>query len=236
MTILTRAAKGSELDYTEVDQNFTELRDRPTGDVRPKTKGIGTKIDLASPTWPWRDLEGFILPREAGVGSPTLLVFRGGAVREYAFAANDQIDCRFHIPHDYVPDSDLFLHVHWGHNGTNISGSLVVNFAATYAKGHNQADFSAEIAPILSVSTPNIATVPQYRHRIDEIQLSAVSPSATQLDSNDIEVDGLILLNVKTATIPSITGGAAKPFIFYVDLHYQSTGLGTKAKSPDFWT
>jgi hypothetical protein len=26
------------------------------------------------------------------------------------------------------------------------------------------------------------------------------------------------------------------PFLHYVDIHYQSTGIGTKQKSPPFWT
>jgi hypothetical protein len=38
-------------------------------------------------------------------------------------------------------------------------------------------------------------------------------------------------------TIPTITGGATtNPFIFTGDIHYQSTGLPTVQKRPDFYT
>jgi hypothetical protein len=36
-------------------------------------------------------------------------------------------------------------------------------------------------------------------------------------------------------TIPTITGGAAKPFGFYLDLHYQCDRYSTPQKSPDFY-
>lgn len=204
--------------------------------VLDKASLHGLKVDFTTPTFPYRDLEGMVLPRETGPGNPTLSVFRGGNVREYAFAANDAIDCRFHIPHDYLMGSDLFLHAHWGHNGTTISGNMVMTCAATYAKGHNQAAFPAEVAPVISVATPNIATIPRWQHRIDEVQVSVAGGSATQLDTNNIEPDGLILLNLRTTTIPTITGGTPnQPYIFMVDLHYQSTGIGTKNKAPNFY-
>jgi hypothetical protein len=107
----------------------------------------------------------------------------------------------------------------------------------TYAKGHNQANFSTEINPTITVSTPDIATIPRYRHRVDEIQLSAASPSASQLNSSLIEVDGLLLVHFDVTTIPTITGGSPnEPTILTIDLHYQSTGIGTKQKAPPFWT
>lgn len=39
---------------------------------------------------------------------------------------------------------------------------------------------------------------------------------------------------IASTTVPTVTGGSF--FIHYVDIHYQSTNLGTKQKSPDFWT
>ena len=238
MAIITRAGKGSELSFIELDTNITDLRDRPDGVVRPKTKGWGTKVDLTTPTYPWRDLEGHVNPREAAPNQATLEIYAGN-IREWAFASGDVSDNRFHIPHDYVPGSDLFIHVHWSHIGTAISGSIVFTIYHTYAKGHQQAIFTAEKTLVLTVPTPNIATIPQYQHNISEIQLSAASPTASQIDSDDIEVDGLILTNVGVATIPTITGSLGninRPFIHAIDIHYQSTEIGTKGKSPDFWT
>jgi hypothetical protein len=204
--------------------------------ILPKTAGRGMKVDVASPTFPWKDLIGDVSPKFSGVGAPVRAAFRAGSVANWFYAANDLLDLIFHVPHDYLPGSDLFIHLHWGHNGTAISGSLNVDFHTTYAKGHNQANFGAEITAALAVSTPDIATVPQYRHRVDEIQLSAASPTAGQLDTDDIEVDGLILITAVVTAIPTITGGTTnKPAFFTADIHYQSTGVGTKNKAPNFY-
>lgn len=197
-------------------------------------KGDGT-VDFEVPVW--KDLIGDITPKTSGPGAPTLTAFRGGNVRGFAYSAGDDGDCVFHIPHDYKPGSDLFVHLHWAHNGTAISGNLVVGLSVTYAKGHAQAIYAAEINPNITVATPNIATVPQYSHRIDEIQLSAAAPTASQLDSALIEPDGIILLHFDVTTIPTITGGTPnEPFILTLDLHYQSTYVGTKNKVPNFYS
>jgi hypothetical protein len=239
MAIITRSAKGSELSFNELDTNITDLRDRPDGVVRPKDKGWGTKVDLASPTYPWRDLEGNVTPRASAPNAATLEVFRDN-VREWAFAAGDVSDNSFHIPHDYVPGSDLYFHVHWSHTGTSISGSLVFTLNYMYAKGHNQAAFPAQTVLTFPTISPTIGTHPQYQHIITEVQLSAAAPAAGQIDSDIIEVDGLILANFVVTTIPTIGSPAgasvARPYIHHIDLHYQSTEIGTKGKAPDFWT
>lgn len=203
----------------------------------PKEQNSGFKIDPASPGFGWADIEGMIRPDPSGANRPDLATYQG-SVRDYAYSAGDKIDMVFHLPHDYVMGSDLYFHVHWSHIGTAISGSLILDYHVTYSKGHNQANFSAPVSPTQTVSTPDIATVPQYRHRVDEFQLSASSPSASQLDTDDLEVDGIIVASLIVDTIPTITGGTTnEPFIHTLDLHYQTTGVrGTKSRSPDFWT
>lgn len=195
--------------------------------------GHGIKIDVVSPTFPWRDLLGPIVPKATGVGSPTRRQYAGGNVNDYSFALNDVADFDFHIPHDLVPGSDLFIHVHWSHNGTDISGTAEFTFYHQYAKGHNQEIFSSEKNVVTSFSTVDITTTPRYRHRIDEVQLSTSGGSASMLDSDAIEVDGLILGQLKLTTLPTITGGFL--FVHTVDIHYQSTNVGTKNKVPSFW-
>jgi hypothetical protein len=206
--------------------------------VLPKTSGVGIKVDDSTPTYGWKDLIGRIEPRDGGSTAPSLEVYRGGQVREWAFGLNDEVDLQFHMPHDYAPGTDVFVHVHWSHNGTAISGSLVCNFYSTWAKGFGQSGqiFGSEVNTTLTISTPDVATIPQYSHRVDEIQLSAATPTANQLNTNDFEVDGLFLINMKTTTIPTISGGTTAPFIHHVDIHYQTTNMPTKGKAPNFYT
>ena len=204
------------------------------GLVFPKTSGAGIKVDTDAPVFPWMDIIGSIRPKAIGAGSPARSVYQGN-IQQYKFVLNDTIDCEFHLPHDYVPGTDLYLHVHWSHTGTTITGDAVFTHYTTYAKGHNQAPFPAEVTNTLTWATTNIATTPQYQHRIEEIALSAVGGTTTVLNTTNLEADGLILTNVKLTTLPTLGGGGGL-FIHFIDIHYQSTGIGTKNKAPDFWT
>ncbi len=200
-----------------------------TGIVIAKDTGHGIKVDPSAPTWGWKDLIGNIVPKASGVGAPTRTAYRGN-IFDYAFIANDIADLNFHIPHDYAPGTDMYAHVHWSHNGTDISGNAGFTFYYAYQKGHNQGNFPADSNVVITYNTTNIATTPQYRHRVDEVQLS----TSGQLGGVDIEVDGLILGAIKLTTLPTITGGSL--FIHTVDIHYQSTQVATKNKAPNFYT
>jgi hypothetical protein len=206
-----------------------------TGDiVIAKASGIGIKVDTDIPTFGWRDIIGKVIPKATGAGSPTRAVYIGGQLGQYAFVAGDAYDMEFHIPHDYLPGSDIYIHIHWSHNGTSISGDAVFDFYYSYAKGHNQSNFAAEKNLTITYATTDITTTPQYRHRVDEIIMSGPSATATLMDRDDIEIDGLILMTVKLTTLPTI-GGGGKLFIHTSDIHYQSTNMATKQRAPNFY-
>ena len=202
------------------------------GVVLPKTSGYGIKVDTAAPTFGWQDLLGNIT-NAGGANKPTRTTYRGG-IDQYLFSAGDEAILEFHIPHDYVPGTDIYLHVHWSHISTLVTGGTVTFTAeSTYAKGHNQAPFSAPATGTF-VGT---ASTTQYQHILSETQYSASAPAGLQLDTDDLEVDGVILVRLEMTTNNITSSGAVPdPFIHYVDVHYQSTGIGTKANAPDFYT
>ena len=107
-------------------------------------------------------------------------------------------------------------------------------FEISYAKGHNQAAFSV---PVVSTILQSASTT-QYQHMIAETQLSSPIPTSEQINSNIIEVDGIIMcrvyLNTNGMTVSG--GGVPEPFLHFIDIHYQSTNVATKNKSPDFWS
>jgi len=184
----------------------------------------------------WKDLVGSITVRGTGPTSPALSAYQGGNIDQFAFSAGDEVMVEFHIPHDYAPGTDLYLHFHWSHNGTAISGDMTWAADVTYAKGFNQANFPAAVSTSVTFATTDITTTPQYRHRVDEVQLSASSPSGSQIDTDDIEVDGVILMRVSASAIPTITGGSPnEPFLHFVDIHYQAGYIGTANKAPNFY-
>jgi hypothetical protein len=202
--------------------------------IVPKTSGEGIKVDTTTPTYPWADKEGTYLFNTAGLNAPTITVYRGGVTRALKFIASDRMDYQFHMPHDWAPGTDLYIHVHWSHNGTAITGNASFQFDYTYAKGHNQANFPAEKQQTITYATTDIATTPQYRHRIEETQLSDATGSGNYLNRGDLEVDGLVIGSLTLTALPTITAGSL--FVHFIDLHYQSTGIGTKAKVPNFYT
>lgn len=217
-----------------IEASFTK-----DGIILENAAGTGIKVDVDTPVYPWRDLEGLIYPDPANPSAaPTVAAFLTGLFA-YAYSDGDQCHFSFHIPHDYVPGTDLFLHVHWAHNATGVAANtLTWAFKMSYAKGFAQDLFDAPISPSITYPMVNLTTTPQYQHKVTEIQLSAASPTAAQFDSDDIEVDGLII-GTMTMGIPaaSFTGGTPDEaiYIFTIDLHYQSTGVGTKGKAPSFY-
>lgn len=199
--------------------------------VLPKDGGYGIKVDTSSAGFPWHDMIGNVSIRGIGGKDPAYNVYRGG-IRGYQFSVNDEVFIEFHIPHDYAPGTDLYLHFHWSNKDSRVTGGTVTWGAeVSYAKGHDQAAFSSPI----TATVVGTASDTQYQHIITEFQLSAASPSATQLDSDIIEVDGLILMRAYLSA-NNLTGFADEPFLHFVDIHYQSTNIGTKQKAPPFWT
>lgn len=218
------------------------IDDTPIGQTTPQSAkfiavGLGAQpsggIDLDG-SFGWRDIIGKVIPKAVGAGSPVRSAYMGGQLGQYAFVAGDAYDMEFHIPHDYVSGTDLHIHLHWSHNGTAIIGDVAFDMYHSYAKGHDQADFSAEKNLTLTYSTVSIGETPQYRHRIDELIMSGPEATATLMSRGEIEPDGLVLMTVRVTTLPTI-GGGGKLFIHTCDIHYQSTNIATKNKAPNFY-
>jgi hypothetical protein len=185
----------------------------------------------------WKDILGGLTTKVTGPTAPTSTPYRGGNIDQFAFSAGDEAMIEFHLPHDYAPGTDIYLHFHWSHNGTAVSGNMTWGYDVSYAKGHDQAIFPAEVAGTVTYATVDIATTPQYQHMITELQLSATTPTGTQIDTDDLEVDGVVLARVYASAIPTITGGAPnEPFLHFVDVHYQASYIGTKNKAPNFYS
>ncbi|KKL25352.1 hypothetical protein LCGC14_2406170 [marine sediment metagenome] len=203
--------------------------------VVPKTAGVGFKVDNTTPTFGWRDLKGKVTQRNTGASKPTHTTYRD-TLAQFQFAAGKEEYFTYHIDHDHVPDSDIFLHVHWSHTSAQVNGgSLLIEYEMSYAKGFNQGAFPASV----SSTYLGIASITQYQHILSEIQVSAAAPNAaSEIDSNDLEPDGIIEARVRILenNITVSGGGVPDPFIHEADIHYQSTSMGTKQKGPDFYT
>jgi hypothetical protein len=202
--------------------------------ILSKTSGKGIKVDTTTPTFGWRDLLGDVFARNTGASKPTFAVYQD-TLREFQFAAGDEEYFKFHIPHDYVAGTDVFLHIHWSHTGALVTGGTITfEVETTYAKGHNQAAFHGS-ADGTFVGT---ASTTQYQHIISEVQLSDPTPVGLEIETGDLEPDGVIIMRIllDANAITVSGGGVPDPFIHFVDIHYQSTNIGTKDKVPDFYS
>ncbi len=234
MAVVTTISKGGQaLTVAEADNNMIELRDKPEGQVYPKEREIGIRVDTDSPDFGWHDMVGQLFTHDH-TGTPSEHVPYRGFIGAEQFDEGDEAFCSFHMPHDYLMGSPIYVHVHWSHISDKItSGSCTWGFDIMYAKGHDQAIFEE---PITIVVNQEASTQP-YKHLIAETVASDVGGSGTTLDTNELEVDGIIQLRLFLDSNDIVTSddSEAKPFAHFVDFHYQSTNLPTKNKSPNFW-
>jgi hypothetical protein len=189
---------------------------------------------------PWRDKEGLIRPNTANPATaPSLAVFQGN-IYAYQFAANDEFDLLFHMPHDWIIDSDLYIHLHWGHKDASVAAApnndLTWDFYATYADRNGSAPFAAFPAEVSGQFVDfgmTIANYPQYCHVVTEILLGRDGATGSPLFDFSVtpfDADGLILAHLKLNSPPT----GMQPFVFTADLHYQSDGSGDKNKDPNY--
>jgi hypothetical protein len=229
-----RGLKGSRLTSAEGDENTRMARDGDRLQI-PKAKGYGLRVGPDSDlSFGWHDLIGSLFINDyAAVNAPSFEIYRGG-IKQHRFAVNDEAQVSFHMPHDYLPDSDVFIHAHWSHDSDKvIGGSVTWGFELIYAKGHTQASFSQPIIVTELQYTSN----EQFMHMICEAPASITGGSANLIDSSILEVDGLIFGRTYLVAndLQTSDSSIVNPFLHTVDIHYQSTGAPTKRKSPNFW-
>lgn len=236
MAITLRGTKGSELTHAEMDNNLNELDKIPNGKTFPKTQNKGIKIDTDAPDYGWHDLHGIPLFNPDDPNKPAVNTFIGG-ISCSQFAESNQIVYRFHIPHDYAMGTDIFVHAHWSHNSNVVTGgSLTWAFEMAYAKGHQQVDSIFAPTTVTTSVVQNCETA-STAHHIAEASATIGGGSATQIDTALMEPDGLFLVRMYLDSNDITTSdlSTVNPFNFFVDLHYQSTGIPTKNREPNFW-
>ncbi|KKM15369.1 hypothetical protein LCGC14_1696770 [marine sediment metagenome] len=213
--------------------------------VIDKASGNGIYVDRDVPTFGFADLLGDQFTRNTGATKPTLTSYNG-VINAWKFAAGKEAYLSYHIGHDYVPSTDVHLHIHWSQKDSALvtGGTLVFKYTAIYAKGHNQVSGSTfEATPITATfSTIDLndgaSGLNIRQQHITEVTISGASATSALFDRDNFEPDGVIELtfemDVNNLTVSG--GGVPDPFIHFVDIHYQTTGIiGTKALKPDFY-
>jgi len=194
--------------------------------VVPKTSGVGMKVDTASPVFGYRDILGEIIVRGAGANDPSFTAYGATAQYAYSFSAGtmQQFWTVFHVPHDYVPGTDIYLPVHWSNAAAAPNtGNVVWGFQYSYARGYNQQAFTADATSTVTQACP--AT--RYQHNIAE---------TTAITIANMEVDGLLLVRVYRDAAAGGDTCTDAVFAHTADVHYQSTNMTTKGRNYPFYT
>lgn len=206
------------------------------GAVLDKTSGKGIRIDTAAPTFGWRDLLGDIFVKTVGANDPDYNDYASTGIHRYQFkntavteAFND-----FHISHDYVPGTEVHIHIHWSQTAIDTGGAEGVPgvakwyFDANYSKGHDRGAFPAGVT---TVSVTQTASGTIRKHLIAEVQLS----TSGQIGGQDLEPDGILTVRTYRDSSDEADTLDERPWVHHVDVHYQSTNIATKQKAPDFY-
>jgi len=190
----------------------------------PKAAGSGIKVDELAPAYGWRDLTAPVDVRGVGANDPTFAVYTGTTMRAYQFSATTMQEAFFvfHVPHDWVPGTDIYFHAHWSNAATAPNtGNVVWKFDYTFAKGFGQEAFPA--VQTVEVIAPCPAV--RYTHNVSE---------TTAVTISTMEVDGLIMVRGYRDAANALDTCTDAVFLHTMDIHYQSTNMATKNKAPNF--
>lgn len=192
--------------------------------INPGAGNVGIKIGPeASGGFGWRDITTDIIVKGAGVNDPSWAQIGSTVFYAYSFAVGDECWLAFHIPHDYVPGTDVYFHVHFTTDGTDVN-DVKFQWEYVYADGFGNGNFGfASPTTINATQTPSGTAEDHY-----------VVESAAQTISG-MEVDGFVY-----ARLTRITNGGTENtdgiFVITSDIHYQSHNLATKNKAPNFYS
>jgi hypothetical protein len=176
----------------------------------------------------WKDLVSDIHARGSGANDPTWSQIGATGFWAHSFSASTmmQVWTTFHIPHDYAPGTNIYLHTHWVQSGTN-TGNCVWGFEYAYAKGYDQAAFPFAASTTVRVTAAGSST--PYLHHISEISL------ANSIPSTNIETDGLIHVRVFRDATNGADTLTDSVYLLMADCHYQSSHETTPNKNYPFY-
>jgi hypothetical protein len=184
---------------------------------------LATVKELNELGYGWTDLLSDALSRATGPKAAPYNVFRAnGADEVFGYEMDTTarvISGQSHMPHDWAVGTRLYLHAHWAAVPASVR-TTTFRFAWSYARGYGVEAFSAPAGVDVTQAHCNIA----YGHNIAEFSdAQAILPL-------NCETDGLFLWSLR-ASAQGATSVAYNPFIFMVDMHYQTDGRSTNERN-----
>lgn len=175
----------------------------------------------------WKDLLSSInSAKTAGANVPAWTNIRDG-LYGYGFsaAALKEVFVNFHVPHDYMPQSDIYPHIHYVPTTDEVQGVVRWGFEFTYSDREGTLPASTTV-----YVEQTIAANSQYE------QLVAETADADALSGQDyvFEVDGVLVCRVFRDGAHANDTYAGVVVGTFVDLHYLSDRDTTLNKAAPF--
>jgi hypothetical protein len=174
----------------------------------------------------WGDILGEINVRGTGAADPSWTQIGTTIFYDYKFDVNDECWINFHVPHDYAPGTDIYFHTHWTADGTN-DQTVKWQFEFAYADGYG--NFFSTPFPL---ATPTTITAEEAAAGNPFVHMITESAAVT---ITGMEVDGMIKVKLKRITNGG-TDNTDAIFLMMSDIHYQTTGIPTKNRNPNFYS
>ena len=211
-------SEASEALRTFLDEELQSIAYQLNNLGEPGTIGSGIEVGR---DFGWRDIIGSPQYPLTGSGRPSFLQIGSTGVYAWSFTIGDDQFYVWHLPHDYVPDTDIYFHVHWF--GSQTAGGFARwQFDYMYASGYNTDAYGS--ATTVYVQEQQSTTA--WQHMISE---------TTAVTIAGLEVDGVIIARVDRIAAVGETDVSGDVFAPIVDIHYQSTNLATPNKVPNFY-
>lgn len=210
MTITLRQVKGTELTYSELDGNFTDLAAR-------------TALS-------WAQIGGEPSVREGTANAPSLDVFRDGIYAwSYPNGQLAQAYTTFDVPFDWAEGTDLVVGIHWSPGSNTNTGTVRFGLEFTYAWSYGPDGasnrFGASQTIYINASQADGVAYTSYINFNDpanNFPAAYVQPNMRFLVR--IFRDGGNVADTFGAPI----------YIIGTDFFYQTNKFGTSTKSPPF--
>jgi hypothetical protein len=165
------------------------------------------------------------VPTEAPGGStaPGLTTFRGN-IKLATFGGTgttvQEIFGAFHLPHTYVPGTDIYFHVHWSHIIAAPSGNVNWKMDYTFARG-----FGYEAFPAPTTIDLTQAAGTQYYHHL--IESSAIT-------GTNLETDTIILARFYRDPADALDTFTENAYFLRADAHVQVDSRVTTGRTRPF--
>lgn len=233
---------GSTRTYTAPDQNGTIIVSDVTNRVHnsvPSWNSTTSKYEDNQDGWV--DMLGVLDFRSGGGSNPFILTQFDVAGRVYEWATansagqQSQGFLSFHWPHDYVPNSDTFIHLHIS---TNQSVTTTTAFQLWAGFGKRDTGLFPALIQLQNITYTFQGASDVRKHIVVEVPLSTAGGSATTLNTASLETDGIlqVYINYVRGSNSDNMGNNVPTFLHFCDIHYKSTSRGTKNKVSPFNT